>query len=49
MDKAKETFMLSCAGYCVATYVLVSLSSCHMVCHLLLRRVLGTDTMTTLW
>ena len=28
MDKAKQTFMLSCAGYCVATYVLVSLSIC---------------------
>ena len=28
MEKAKETFMLSCAGYCVATYVLVSPSVC---------------------
>ena len=24
MDQAKQIFMLSCAGYCVATYVLVS-------------------------
>ena len=31
MEKAKQTFMLSCAGYCVATYVLVSLSVCVCV------------------
>ena len=48
LDKAKETFMFSCAGYCVATYVLVSLF-CHMLHHLLISRVLETDTMTTLW
>ena len=31
MEKAKETFMLSCAGYCVATYVLVGISVCVYV------------------
>ena len=28
MEQAKQIFMLSCAGYCVATYVLVSPSVC---------------------
>ena len=51
MEKAKQTFMLSCAGYCVATYVLVSISVCvHEHMHLLCcYRVSVTDIMTTLW